>query len=53
MRKRKVVCKQCGAKCCTCEGCNPDTYVDKLCPSCQKKNNAISPDKGVQELRQS
>jgi len=51
---RKKICKICKAKCCTCEGCNPDSYVDGICPVCQKKsNNAISSDKGMQELQQS
>lgn len=41
---RKVTCKKCGTKCCTCQGCNPNTYVDGLCPRCQQlekenKNN--------------
>lgn len=54
MSKRKVKCKMCGEECCTCLGCNPNTYVDKLCPSCQKKiKNAVTSDKGMQELQQS
>lgn len=32
----KVKCKKCGTTCCTCSGCNPKTYIDGLCPLCQK-----------------
>lgn len=33
---RKVRCKKCGAECCSCTGCNPDSYVNGLCPKCQQ-----------------
>lgn len=38
----KVKCKECGAECCSCWGCDPKSYVNGLCPKCQKdaKNNA-------------
>lgn len=38
----KVKCKKCGAECCSCWGCDPKSYVNGLCPKCQKdaKNNA-------------
>jgi len=43
-----VKCKGCGAICCTCSKCNPATYVDGLCPKCQK--NANNQPKGMQGL---
>lgn len=49
----KVKCKNCGATCCSCSGCKPSTYVNGLCPSCQKKiNNVVTTNKGVSELRE-
>lgn len=48
---RKIVCKRCKAKCCTCQGCNPDNYVDNLCPKCQK--DAANTNKRMSGLRES
>jgi hypothetical protein len=33
----KVTCSNCGTECCTCWGCNPNTYINGLCPACQEK----------------
>lgn len=37
-------CKQCGIICCTCAKCNPSTFVNGICPKCQKNANNQSND---------
>lgn len=46
-----IKCKGCQTICCTCAKCNPATYVDGLCPKCQK--NANNQSQGVQGLPKS
>lgn len=51
---KKAKCKKCGSECCTCQGCDPSTYLDGLCPLCQKKaKNANTQNKPMSGLQQS
>lgn len=45
-----VKCNRCGAGCCLCSGCDPSTYKDGLCPSCQKDLKQIEELKQKQEV---
>lgn len=50
----KVKCKQCGAECCSCNGCNTKAYINGVCPTCQKINNNVnSENTGMSGVRES